>query len=72
MIVVEQVEGRGEFVAAIDTHACGVDADSGHVATYGAHGIAHAQSLGRALVEGLRKETGIVGALAEQGDGKEY
>ena len=71
MIVVEQVKGRGEFVAAIDTHACGVDADSGHVATYGAHGIAHAQSLSRALVEGLRKQAGIVAALTEQRDAEQ-
>ena len=65
VIVVEQVEGGGEFVVAVDAHTCRVDADRGHVATYGTHSIDHAQSFGRALVEGLRKQTGIIAALAE-------
>ena len=71
MIVVEQVEGCGEFIAAIDTHASRVDADCGHVATYGSHGIAYAQSFGRALVKGLRKQAGIVAALTKQRDAEQ-
>lgn len=66
MIVVEQVEGRGEFVAAVNAHACRVDADCGHVATHGTQGIAHTQSLGCALVVGLRKQVRIVAALSKQ------
>lgn len=65
MIVVEQVEGRGEFVAAIDAHARWIDADCGHVAPNGSQGIAHAQSLSRTLIVGLRKQVGVVAALAE-------
>ena len=68
MVIVEQVEGRGEFVAAVDAHACRIDADCGQVTTDGAHGIAHTQSFGCALVEGLRKQAGIIAALAEQHD----
>lgn len=71
MIVVEQVEGRGEFVAAIDAHAGRIDADCGHVAPHGSQSIAHAQSLSRALIISLRKLAGIVATLAEQCDAKQ-
>ena len=64
-VVVHQIERSGEFVAAINAHSCRIDADSGHVTAHGTQGIAHAEGLGRALVEGLRKQAGIVGALRE-------
>lgn len=63
--VVQQPRRDGELMVAIDAHARRIDADGGHVASYRAQGVAHAQGLGRALVEGLRKETGIIGALRE-------
>lgn len=66
MIVVEQVERGSDFIAAVYAHASRINADCGHVAPHGSHGIAHAQGLGCALVEGLRKQAGIVAALAEQ------
>ena len=66
-VVVKQVERSGDFAAAVDAHASGVDAYGGHVATYCPHGVAHAQGLGGALVVGLREKVRIVDALRKHG-----
>ena len=69
MVVVEQVEGSGEFVATVNAHPSRVDVDGGHVAPHSPHGIAHAQSLGCALIVGLRKQASVVGTLGESCQG---
>ena len=53
MEVVHQVERGSKLIAAVNAQASRIDADGGHVATHRAEGVAHAQSLGRALVIGL-------------------
>ena len=65
-MIVRQVERHGEFAAAIKAHACGVNADGGHVATNGTQGIAHAKSFGCTLIISLSEAAGIVTALREK------
>lgn len=69
-LVVGQSCAESQFVAAVNTHAGRIDADGCHVGADGTHGAAQGHRFGRALIEILRKQHGIICTLPESRDSR--